>query len=626
MAKQMGTATETGMSDLEFLEVVCSDEMLLLEMAATYGGIPDKYDVRFKEYRFDICGYLRDFHNVMLWDKQEQIAKVCEQSVLKQDEKYRFKTGELSVNDLKYWKVGEKIKNWIAVDSGHGVGKTFDLAHILGWFYDCFSPVVGYCFCPDKRQLNDLLFKEIRKSRLGRDDLRGRVYEHSPLIYSRPNQFIKGIALDDRHGKGKTKIQGQHEKHQIFIIDEAEGVPKYVYDSIEAMTTGNICLVLVARNPETNTCEAAHIRNRSYTIPFTISCFEHPNVVTGQTQIPDSVDREFIELMCESHCNEATNHNVDERTFELFWKPGTIYKPESEFMWRVYGEVPEYVVGNTFCSYGRYDASKNRTPPINPDLSYANIGMDAARYGNDFGTIYRLYGEVLNKIKSIHKQDGWPYYIAIREECIKLHKLGVEIIDIRIDGGGGYGGTASDNLRKDLDLIELFKPKPIGTKFNGCSCMNCGCSSWLVTKTNDVMCRDCDEPRKYNPGIRVIEVHNGGVPKEPIKYADRITELYDMAAKQLEHVCLGAVPNELKEDLCKRPYSHYSKMVRGQKRVVKKILDKEKFKKEIKRSPDDGDGAVLTLAPSHLFRTEVAVGGVAGRKPLGRQTYDRRLY
>jgi len=339
-------------------------------------------------------------------------------------------------------------------------------------------------------------------------------------------------------------------------LDEAEGIPEFVYDSIEGMDAGVVVIVLLLANPRTRGSTFHKIRNASYVINFRISTLTHPNVVTGKPLIRGAATRDWVNRRIEKYCDEVTVHNPDEFTFEVPWWPGVIYKPYPEFYWRVLGVAPETTSDDTLCPIGRYEAAKARDVAEEDEPTQANIGMDAARYGNDKGTIYCLWNGAVWRERSISKRDGFAYYVAIKELCEWLAEQEVDNISIRIDAGGGYGGTAADNLRRDEDLIKKFET------------------------------------------FQVLEINNGGRPKEVKRFADRVTELYYHAGQRLKYLQLRDAPEELEADLCYRRYAYVLKKGRS----VMKLEKKEQFKKRYKRSPDDGDGLAYCLGPRTLFR------------------------
>lgn len=513
----------------------------------------------FKDYQFDAAGYIPAYLGWTPWSKQQEVLDAYTLALHQQHERDAWERGEIALDDLEYWQPGQIIQNRIAVDAGHNVGKTKLAAGIVSHFFDCFSPSIGYCFAPNYDQINDLLFKEIRTDRNNKAGLPGRVLE-TPEIKLGGNHFVKGKATNDSKGTGTERAQGQHGKYLIFVLDEAEGIPGFVWDAVESMASGGIVIVLVLRNPRTTTCRAHKIRRQENATAFRISCLEHPNVLEDREIIPGSVRREYVLGMLEG-CERVTEHNPDDYTFELPWQPGVIYRPSIEFLWRVLGIASSKNVDDTFCPPGRYEAAQNREPYDGDNSEEATIGIDAARYGNDRGTIYCRYAGRVWKECEIVKQDGFEYYLRAKQLCQSLHGRGVRRIWLRIDAGGGYASTCIDNLNRDADLQAQFEI------------------------------------------FEVLEIHNNGIPIDEDKFYDTITELYYHAGEALKALRLATPSPNLEVDLCERRYEYAIKSQGSKIRLdVKRLVPKEKFKSEFGRSPDDGDGFVLAVAPNYALR------------------------
>jgi hypothetical protein len=406
-------------------------------------------------YQFDATGYIKEQLGFDVWRGQDgtsqaDIVDYYEKVLRQLHERRDYEHGDKAVDQLIDWQPGQVIQNWISVDAGHNVGKTFIGAALVSHFFDNFTPSIVYCFAPGWDQINDLLFKEIRRQREGRN-LRGRVLDGEPRINYKGNHFVTGKATNNSNNTGTERAQGQHGEYLMFVIDEAEGVPKFVFDAVRSMSSGGICVVLVLRNPRTTICEAHKIRRESTCKSFRISCFDHPNVRGDREVIPGSVRRDYVEGMLEG-CEGVSEHREDDYTFELAWRKGIIYRPSLEFLWRVLGIASSKGTDDTFCPPGRYEAAIGRSAYDGDDKADAWIGIDAARYGNDKGTIYYRHAGRVRKFAEISKQDGFEYYIKAKECCRTLQSLGAKRIKVRMDAGGGYHSTCCDNLRRDADL------------------------------------------------------------------------------------------------------------------------------------------------------------------------------
>lgn len=525
--------------------------------ALTAGG-----GIDFSPYKFDPQEYISHFLHWDVWEGedgatgQREILDAYVLAIRQQIEKKEWEHGEKRLDQLEFWRPGQAIQNWIKVDSGHGTGKTKLAAGIVSHYFDCFAPSITYCFAPTHHQINDLLFKELRKDRRN-TILPGEVLD-SPVIKHKEDHFVKGRASG---GNGKTeKVQGQHEGYLLFVIDEAEGTDPYILDSIQSMTAGGVSIVFMPANPRTKTSRFARLAGSPYVKSFRISCLDHPNVKAGRDIIPGAVTREYVERMMGSHCSVVASHNVDARTFEVDWQPGKIFLPDDEFKFRVMGIAPD-VSKNTFCPPGRYEAAANRELDI-IESSVARIGVDVARYGDDTGTVYLRHGGAVTCEARIFKQDGYEYYIAVKELLQGLASKKVKDIQVRVDGGGGYGSTLIDNLNRDSDLMSEFE------------------------------------------SFAVQEVHFNGAPYDHTAYHDLVTEMYYHAGEAVQTLTLVDPPDNLEVDLCERSYSYTKKGGYD----VKQLVSKDTFKKKIGRSPDDGDGFVLCVAPDYLFGGTIDIG------------------
>ena len=99
--------------------------------------------------------------------------------------------------------------------------------------------------------------------------------------------------------------------------------------------------------------------------------------------------------------------------------------------------------------------------------------------------------------------------------------------------------------------------------------------------------------------VRLVEVNFGGTPGDNTKYADLATEMYAEAAETITGYSIINPPGLLEEDLTDRLFEPVNKGGRN----VRKLEEKELFRKRHQgRSPDDGDGFVLSAAPDHIFK------------------------
>lgn len=532
----------------------------------------------FTAYRFEPQRYIAEKLGWTPWSGgaaqpgQVQVLDAYALALTQLHEQRDFEQGLLTRAELTSWQPGQVIQNRIRVPAGHTVGKTKLASGIVNHFFDCFAPSIIYTFAPSWEQIHDLLWKELKTDRRGKG-LPGRINDLELKVSD--NHFAKGRATNDAGGQGTERAQGQHGQYLLFVIDEAEGVADYVFNAIDSMASGGIAIVLMLANPRTRFSRFHRAARLATVKTLRISCLWHPNVLAGREVVPGAVQRAYVEQMIDAHCEVAEAHDDDAYTFTLpfpvrangtiapaeqLLAPGTIYRPDPEFMFRILGVAPANVADNTLVPSGRYEAATHRAASGDNEHQ-SRMGVDAARWGKDYGTLYVEHAGRVWRAAQLWKLDSVEYYERVKQEALAL-PASVTSLHIRVDGGGGFGGGVIDLLRRDLTLRERF--------------------------TNFI----------------VYEVNFNGTPHDEKAYADLVTEMYDLAGQRLKALRLDNPPEVLETDVCERTYEWAIR--EGQS--VKKLSEKKKFKKDQGHSPDDGDGWALCSAPDFLFKAEQATG------------------
>lgn len=548
---------------------------------------------RFRPYRYDPVAYIDTFLKWTAWigmdaehPGQAEILRACALVMKQQHEKDLWEKGKLKESDLTCWKPGQKIKNWIRVESGNGIGKTKSASGILNWFLDCFVPSAIFTYAPGGDQARFVIWSEIRGDRTGKG-LPGRILETEIKVSEK--HFAAHRTVSVGKGVGEERAKGKHEAYQLFVLDEADGIDEVIFNSIVSQTSGGQNLVIMFANPKSRASMFHRIKNRSYVQTFRVSTLFHPNVRAGKEVIPNAVKRDFVENKIENDCEiihacaedcELTTeeheklHDDDEFTFELpysvnvggvLYPPGTIFRPNARFMTDILGITPPNSTDKTVIPVGRFEAACQRTPTGAGDPSFARAGIDASRSGADNGTMYIRHLDAVERAAEIPVGDTYDYLSAILPPLLKLKEKGVTSLHIRIDAA--YGNGLIDVLRRNDELLKAFKD------------------------------------------FKVFEVWFNGTATNP-EYYDIATEMYYEMAETIKTLCIKNPPEKLEIDLCEREYEWRN--VSGKDK--KKLEPKDDFKKRKKHSPDDGDGCVLACAPDFMFKgKELFKGRIIGK-------------
>lgn len=510
-----------------------------------------------ERYMFDPVAYVRD---KLLWAPwggteeepgQIEVFDAYALALRQQIERRDFEAGLISEAELTCYEPGQVVQNRIRIASGHTIGKTKMASGMVNHFFDCFTPSIIYTFAPSWDQIHDLLWKEIKADRQDKG-LPGRILDLGLSIGH--DHFAKGRAASNAQGTGSERVQGQHGPFIMMVLDEAEGIADFVWDAIDSMVSGGVCIVVMLANPKTRSSRFHKARLQPDTVNFRISETWHPNVLQDKEIVSGAVRRDYVERMLGAHAALVEEHSEDDQTFELPWRPGEIYKPDSEFMFRVLGVAPANTADDTVMPVGRYEAAVGRASVEN-NPRYARMGVDVARFGRDMGTLYLRHNGLVRRVAQFAQVDTVGYAARIVREAKLLAAQGVSSLHIRVDGGGGFGGGVIDQLAHDYEFCQMF---------------------------GDLL---------------IVEVHFNGEPFDQHKYANLVTEMYFEAAESIKALGLVDPPRELEDDLCARLFKPMNRKAIS----VNALEEKVDFRKRMFRSPDDGDGFVLAVAPDHIF-------------------------
>ena len=135
----------------------------------------------------------------------------------------------------------------IAIKSGHGVGKTTTISWFVIWFglfkYDAKIPMTA----PTSAQLFDILLPEISKW----IDKLPELLKSRIVISKEKVEFDNGnfaIVRTARPEKPEA-LQGFHATNILFVLEEASGIPRQVFEVAEGALTSDNSYAIMAGNP-----------------------------------------------------------------------------------------------------------------------------------------------------------------------------------------------------------------------------------------------------------------------------------------------------------------------------------------------------------------------------------------
>jgi hypothetical protein len=177
----------------------------------------------------------------------------------------------------------------VAVKAGLGTGKTF-VAGGLSLYLAYVWHCIGLTTASTFRQVRRALWGEIHWFfNNAREPLGGNLNQVSLDLGDK--WFVEGFATD----KPMTNITGIHEENIFVIVDEAHGVPDLAFEAFEGIVTSENTFVLYignAINPSGRFADT--FKPKSTFHHMTISCYDVPNVKHAQVIYPKLTTYQWV--------------------------------------------------------------------------------------------------------------------------------------------------------------------------------------------------------------------------------------------------------------------------------------------------------------------------------------------
>lgn len=313
---------------------------------------------------------------------------------------------------------------YVAVKSCHDAGKSLIAAAAACWWLSAHPAGSAFVVttAPSDVQVKAILWREIgrlhKKGRLaGRitEDAHWKLNDGELVAYGRkPADKVEGT-------DAATAFQGIHARYVLIIMDEACGVPKWLYDAVDSLATNENARVLAIGNPDN---PAAH---------FAQVC--KPGSGWTVHHIPASSTPNFTGEPVPAYLSEllVSKQWVQERA-ERWGTESSLYTS------KVLGEFPE-VGEDTLIEPGWIIAAQQRDLP--PNVLDSVYGVDVARFGTDKTTAVLREGYVCRVVYKRAKQSTMTTSrdLATLSEG-HISRPGFNVDDV------GIGGAVTDRLRE----------------------------------------------------------------------------------------------------------------------------------------------------------------------------------
>lgn len=386
----------------------------------------------------------------------------------------------LYLPELRLWSGVELILESVwkhqrtSVRACHGISKTWTAALVAVVFLNVFPNSVVVTSAPTFRQVEKLLWKEI--GAFYRDY--GSVLLGRPLLTEvkiQPDWYMFGFATDR-----PVAIEGLHAPAILWIIDEAKGMTKDFYNSMEGSMTGGFCRALEISTtdgaPQDSQLRLHHTTKTGRWNCIRLSAMDSPIV---DPEDPDLEKyRRYInkDLFKYGRPERGTEWPVDlaaeiqiaSKSWILDRRTDWEASEPETFKTKVWGEFS--TVGEDFVIPMEWiDAAVNNTK-VKANPAITKFGLDVAESGTDRSVLTERQGgfvfpttdttwqglenmPLVGKVAAITKKRGVIQIDRIGVGAgpySRLKELGHPIIGIWSGGKAIYDQDAYANLRAEM--------------------------------------------------------------------------------------------------------------------------------------------------------------------------------
>jgi hypothetical protein len=310
--------------------------------------------------------------------------------------------------------------------SANATGKTHAAARIAIWFYKTFPDSQVYTSAaPPESNLKKLLWGEIGNAVEKHPKLFASDSIRSLFIGRSARSFVSGVTIpaSGTEAQREAKFSGKHAPHLLFIVDEGDAVPDDVYRGIESCMSGGHARLLVMFNPRHQSGEVHRMERDGRANVVKLSAFSHPNVTTGEDQIPGAVTRETTIRRINQWCRPlVTGEKIDGSCFELPaflvgvtarsqsgeeyppLRPGFYKVMDPAFSYMTLGEYPaqgsQQLINREWiaAARSRWDVYVSQHGEIPPAGTYAIAGLDVGEFGTDSNVLCFRYGGFVERL------------------------------------------------------------------------------------------------------------------------------------------------------------------------------------------------------------------------------------
>lgn len=515
----------------------------------------------------------------------------------------------------------------IILYAGNGMGKSFLLAILVVYFMDVVAAKLSLAgnqegarvvlVAPGWSGLKSNLWKDVsavaraaERKGYAMPGRRGDVNNAWWNVPGYPGWSLEPKSPPKKAGERQAHAAaGSHHPNQLWILDEAPGLPQVMWDTAKGSCMGASDIIIASGNPTDVAGPFSHYaRSGSGWTTVRWIGFEHENVRLRATVIPGAISHKKVETRIRDECldlgpyPEVSPRNGDQFVYALPSKdqpdlPGPrddgwpghplaelrVFQARGNFAASVLGDFPQAVEKRLLFPAADWDEAVRRWRKRQQDARWLTmpdrLGIDPAREGGDDATYAPAWGltafELLKRYHEALDEGDHRTLDDLRSDRLRIFCGSIGVLD------------PGDGIQMANALAEQY---PLRTH-----------PRWIIDAVNEGY--SLFDQANRNLRKACVEVHFGGgapeprLPSEPL-YENLRAAIHYRASLLVRYGLVDPPDDELlREEAVTLSYVSLPRSD-GEKRVeVISLLPKKEHKKLLpgSRSPDRLDAWVLSL-------------------------------
>lgn len=305
----------------------------------------------------------------------------------------------------------------IAIKAAHAVSKSFTCGLLVLWNTVCFSPVLTFSTAPTHRQVNEVLWKEIRSNW---SSAKYQLSAKAPLAGSPSWEIASNQKAFGASSDKPERLQGLHEGmgRVVALADEACGIEGDIWPAIYSMVTGENDILIAIGNPDYRNPDFMRCFSDSSFATMTISAMDSPNFT--EENVSDRLKKALV------------SRQWVEDLIRMYGDDSPIVRS------KVYAEFPESNA-DTLIPLAYIERAETREPVRD---GVCKAGLDIARYGSDQTVAWGIDGNEASLIFAVGKED----LMTTAGRAMLIMNGGA---DLALDDSG-LGGGVTDRLKEQM--------------------------------------------------------------------------------------------------------------------------------------------------------------------------------